>query len=119
MKINGKGLMQSVLMIAVGSFLVSTAASAPGQRKPKHGPGNPNWGGSAELRQTALNAGYNEGIMDGRKDSERKARFDFKDESEYRSATSGYSSSLGDKKLYQRYFRAGFERGYLDGWNGY
>src|SRR5919205_1081941 len=26
------------------------------------------WGGSYELRQTALNAGYNEGIKEGRKD---------------------------------------------------
>jgi len=110
---------KSVLMIAVGLFLVSTAANVSGQRKPKHGPGNPNWGGSAELRQTALNAGYNEGVSAGRKDQQQKEKFDFKDESEYRSATRGYSSSLGDKALYQRYFRSGFEKGYRDGWNGY
>jgi hypothetical protein len=119
MKISRKGLMKSVLMIALGLFLVSTAASAPGQHKAKHGPGNPNWGGSAELRQTALNAGYNEGTVAGRNDRQRNEKFDFKDESEYRSATKGYSSALGDKALYQRYFRSGFEKGYRDGWNGY
>ena len=27
-----------------------------------------NYGGSSELRRTALNAGYNEGVKDGRKD---------------------------------------------------
>jgi hypothetical protein len=119
MKMSRKGLMKSLLMIALGLFLVSTAASVSGQRKAKHGPGNPNWGGSAELRQTALNTGYSEGVAAGRTDSQRKQPFNFKDESEYRSATKGYSSSLGDKTLYQRYFRYGFEKGYLDGWNGY
>ena len=119
MKISGKRLMKSVLLTALGLFLVSTVASAAGQRKAKHGPGNPNWGGSAELRQTALNAGYSEGTVAGRNDSQRKEQFNFKDESEYRSATKGYSAALGDKALYQRYFRSGFEKGYRDGWNGY
>jgi hypothetical protein len=119
MKISRKALMKSVLMIALSLFLASTAASASWQRKAKHGPGNPNWGGSAELRQTALNAGYSEGVAAGRTDGQRKEPFNFKDETEYRSATKGYSSSLGDKALYQRYFRSGFEKGYRDGWNGY
>ena len=30
-----------------------------------------NWGGSYQLRQTALNAGYNEGIKEGRNDRAR------------------------------------------------
>ena len=33
----------------------------------------PNWGGSFQLRQTALNAGYNEGIKEGRKDRKQAA----------------------------------------------
>ena len=78
-----------------------------------------NWGGSYQLRQTALNAGYNEGIEEGRRDRNRGERFSFTDESDYRSATRDYSSRLGSRSLYQRYFRAGFENGYRDGWNGY
>ncbi len=78
-----------------------------------------NWGGSYQLRQTALNAGYNEGIEEGRRDRNRGERFSFTDESDYRSATRDYSSRLGSRALYQRYFRAGFENGYRDGWNGY
>lgn len=81
--------------------------------------GNNNWGGSYQLRQTALNAGYNNGIKEGRRDRQRGERFNFTDESDYRKATEDYSSRLGSLSLYQRYFRQGFENGYRDGWNGY
>jgi hypothetical protein len=77
------------------------------------------WGGSAQLRQTALNAGYNNGIKEGRKDRSKGDRFNFTDESAYRNASKDYSSRLGSKSLYQRFFRQGFENGYRDGWNGY
>ncbi len=79
----------------------------------------PDYGGSFQLRQTALNAGYNEGIKEGRNDRRRGDRFNFADESDYRSASKDYSSRLGSKSLYQRFFRQGFENGYRDGWNGY
>lgn len=78
-----------------------------------------NWGGSSHMRQTALNAGYNEGIEEGRNDRRRNERFNFTDESDYRNASKDYNSRLGSRALYQRYFRAGFENGYRDGWNGY
>jgi hypothetical protein len=80
---------------------------------------NGNWGGSYQLRQTALNAGYNNGVQEGRRDRQRNERFNFADESDYRNATEDYSSRLGSRTLYQRYFRQGFENGYRDGWNGY
>ena len=78
-----------------------------------------NWGGSAQLRQTALNAGYNNGIKEGRRDRQHNERFNYADESDYRKATKDYSSRLGNRELYQRFFRQGFENGYRDGWNGY
>jgi len=78
-----------------------------------------NWGGSYQLRQTALNAGYNNGIQEGRRDRQRGERFNYVDESDYRNATEDYSSRLGSRSLYQRFFRQGFENGYRDGWNGY
>jgi hypothetical protein len=81
--------------------------------------GYPDWGGSFQLRQTALNAGYNEGIKEGRKDRQKGDRFDFRDESTYQKATKDYSSKLGSKELYQRYLRLAFENGYNDGYNGY
>lgn len=81
--------------------------------------GYPNYGGTFQLRQTALNAGYNEGIKEGRKDRSRNERYDFSDESVYRSGTKDYSSRLGDRSLYQRYLRMAFENGYGDGYSGY
>ncbi len=77
------------------------------------------YGGSAQLRQTALNAGYNEGIKEGRKDRSRGERYEFRDEEDYRNANTDYSSRLGSRELYQQYFRQGFQNGYADGYRGY
>ena len=77
-----------------------------------------NYGGSDNLRQTALNAGYNEGLKEGRNDRNRNRRSDYRNNSAYQKATTDYSSKLGDRTLYQRYYRAGYENGYYDGLNG-
>jgi hypothetical protein len=77
------------------------------------------YGGSFQLRQTALNAGYNEGIKEGRKDRSRGERYEFRDEEDYRNANTDYSSRLGSRSLYQQYFRQGFQNGYADGYRGY
>ena len=77
------------------------------------------YGGSSELRQTALNAGYNAGMKEGRDDRRRNRHRSYSDFSEYRNATTDYSSKLGDRELYRRYYREGFENGYNDGWDGY
>jgi hypothetical protein len=78
-----------------------------------------NYGGSFDLRQTALNAGFNNGVQEGRRDRSRGERFDFRDESDFQRATEDYSSRLGSRDLYQRYFRQAFENGYRDGYAGY
>jgi hypothetical protein len=77
-----------------------------------------NYGGSADLRQTALNAGYNEGMQEGRRDRSNNDRYDYSDESAYRNATKDYSSRLGNRALYQQYFREAFATGYRDGYRG-
>ena len=79
-----------------------------------------NYGGlSANGRQTALNAGYNNGIEEGRKDRQRGERFEYRDESDYQRASEDYSSRLGDRNAYAQYFRQGFANGYRTGYNGY
>jgi hypothetical protein len=75
-------------------------------------------GGSYGLRQTALNAGYNEGNKAGRNDR-RSGRYDPTRSSAYRNAMKDYNSRMGDRYAYQQYFRAAFENGYSDGYNGY
>lgn len=148
MRSNVKGFLKGASLLALGlMFLMPTAANAQyggnqrrddqqgqrddrqdrrddrhEQRRERHGRdwnGYGNYGGSFQLRQTALNAGYNNGIKAGRNDQRKNKRFDFRDESDYRNASKDYSSKLGDKSLYQRYFRDGYENGYNDGWNGY
>ena len=87
-------------------------------RRGRNGDGYPNYGGSYELRQTALNAGYNEGNKAGRNDR-RSGRYDPTRSSAYRSAMKDYNSRMGDRYAYQQFFRAAFETGYSDGYYGY
>ena len=77
------------------------------------------FGGSYQLRQTALNAGYNNGVKEGRNDRKRNRSRSYSEFGSYREATTDYSSKLGDKELYRRYYRQGFENGYEDGFRGY
>lgn len=76
-----------------------------------------NYGGSFDLRQTALNAGYNEGLKDGTAARKRGRSSDYSNQSAYRKATKDYSSRLGDRELYRRYFREAYQTGYNDGLN--
>ncbi len=87
----------------------------------------PNYGGSFDLRQTALNAGYNEGIKEGRKDRNRANNYGYgygygsagyNNSNAYRRATKDYNSRMGNPALYQQYFRLAFQTGYRDGLNG-
>ena len=78
-----------------------------------------NYGGSFDLRQTALNAGFADGVKEGRRDRSRGERMDWSDESDYQKATRDYSSRLGDRSLYMTYYRQAFENGYRDGYAGY
>lgn len=89
------------------------------RRDGRYNDGYPDLGGSFDLRQTALNAGFADGAKEGRKDRSKRERFDFRDESGYQKATRDYSSRLGDRNLYQRYYREAFEHGYDDGYAGY
>lgn len=80
---------------------------------------NYGYGGSYELRQTALNAGYNEGRKAGAEDRSRGRSYNYADEGEYRDADKDYNSRYGDKNLYRNYFRQAFANGYADGYRGY
>ncbi len=85
----------------------------------------PDWGGW-EFRQTALNAGYNEGLKAGRHDRNRRQGYgygygygnDFRNYSSYQNAMKDYNPRFGNRELYRRYFQLAFETGYRDGLNG-
>lgn len=83
------------------------------------GYGNYGYGNYNQSQQTALNAGYNEGIKEGRKDRGRGGYRNVNDFSAYRNADKDYNSRYGDRYQYQQYFRQGFVNGYNDGVQGY
>ena len=108
-------------------FGIGICSSTTGHAQDPYGNGNQdrrnwdrygNYGGSSDLRQTALNAGYNEGNKQGQNDRNRSNGNNYQNQSAYRKATKDYSSRLGDRELYRRYFRDAYKTGYRDGLNG-
>ena len=97
------------LVVLNGLMLIKTEAA---QRRGRNWDGYPNLGGIIKLRQTALNAGYNEGSkkVEGITISERsKTSGDFKS---YENADQDYSSKLGSGDSIKDIFRMAFESGY-------
>ena len=90
-----------------------------GYNRGRNSDGYPNLGGSFDLRQTALNAGFADGAKAGREDRRRGRGYDVQGHSEYQRATRDYNSGRGDRYLYQQYYRVAFEHGYADGYAGY
>ena len=90
-----------------------------GYRRGRNSDGYPNLGGSFDLRQTALNAGFADGAKAGRDDRRKGRGYNVQGHSEYQRATRDYNSSRGDRYLYQQYYRVAFEHGYADGYSGY
>ncbi len=88
-------------------------------RRNRNRDGYGNFGGSFQLRQTALNAGFNEGIRQGRADRSKRNDNGFREHNAYKKATKDYSSKLGNRDIYERYFREAYENGYADGYGGY
>ena len=62
----------------------------------------PDYGGSFDFRQTALNAGYNEGMKAGRDDRNHNRRFEFRDSSCLSERVKDYNSRMGDRGLHTR-----------------
>jgi hypothetical protein len=88
-------------------------------RRGRDNDGYGDFGGSFHLRQTALNAGFTEGVKQGRKDRSSRNGNGYQNQSTYQKATKDYSSGLGDREIFRRYFREAYEHGYADGYAGY
>ena len=96
---------------ATGSYNNSGSYNNQGYRG-RNWDGYGNQGGSYELRQTALNAGYNEGLKAGR-DDRRRGRYS---PTRYSNTLKDYNSRMGDRYTYQQYFVQAFQNGYADGY---
>ena len=113
----GRVTMAFSLLLGIGIVFGSAAqAQSPDDRYAQDRGRNweryGNYGGSTELRQTALNAGYAEGINEARVNQASGRYADLRSQSTYQRATKDYSPRLGDRELYRRYFREAFEDGY-------
>src|SRR4030095_16676643 len=113
----GMAVVWSLLLI-IGIGLGSTAqAQFDRNRRGRNWDNYGNYGGSNQLRQTALNAGYNEGMKDGDNARSRNRNTNYADSNAYRKATKDYSSRLGDREIYRRYFREAYQTGFNDALN--
>lgn len=101
----------AILSLLLMGIVVAASVTAAAQRRNRWD-GYPNWGGSYQLRETALNAGYNEGSKEGRSDRSHNRYRNPSEFSSYQNGTHDYSSRLGDRDLYRRYYQLAFENGY-------
>lgn len=69
----------------------------------------------AEMLRQAVNRGYQQGYIEGRRDREYGRRYDYNDSSVYENSSYGYQSYVA-RDQYQYYFQQGFQRGYEDGY---
>jgi len=63
--------------------------------------------------------GYEDGLKRGRHDGDRGDRFDVTRDSKFRDGDHGYKRQYGPRSEYVRAYRAGYERGYRDGFAPY
>lgn len=69
----------------------------------------------AELLRQAVRNGYSQGYRRGMADRRNRSRYDYYNDSMYRSGEYGYQSYVA-RNQYQYYFQQGFQRGYEDGY---
>ena len=113
----GMAVVWSLLLIIGIGLGSSVQAQFDRNRRGRNWDNYGNYGGSFQLRQTALNAGYNEGMKDGTAARSRNRNINFADQNAYRKATKDYSSRLGDREIYRHYFREAYQTGFNDGFN--
>jgi hypothetical protein len=70
-------------------------------------------------RLMARSFGFGEGVKQCREDRRKRNNNGYQGQSTYQKATKDYSSGLGDREVFQRYFREAYEHGYADGYAGY
>jgi flagellar biosynthesis/type III secretory pathway protein FliH len=69
----------------------------------------------ADLLRQAVNSGYQQGYRAGRRDASGRSRYNYYNQSMYRTGTYGYQRYV-DSSQYRYYFQQGFQRGYEDGY---
>ena len=96
--------------------MTTTACAAQSYRYPDAGR---NGGSSRELGRRGYDYGYRDGQNAGERDARSGRPFAFNRHNDWRDADEGYIRGYGDRELYRRSFRSGFESGYTDAYNRY
>jgi hypothetical protein len=74
-------------------------------------------GYSRELERRGYDNGYRDGLSAGERDARTGRQFSFNRHDDWRDADNGYIRGYGDRNLYKRSFRSGFESGYTEAYN--
>jgi hypothetical protein len=72
-----------------------------------------------EFERRGYDNGYRNGLRAGERDARSGRPFSFNRHDDWRDADEGYRRGYGDRDLYRRSFRNGFESGYTDTYNRY
>jgi hypothetical protein len=85
---------------------------------PYYGNGNYRPSGYYGRNGSAGNIGYQDGVNDGAKDRQTGHSFRPTQDDNYKHASRGYNSSMGNRQQYANAYRQTYERGYQQGYNG-
>src|SRR5262245_14618467 len=72
-----------------------------------------------EMERRAYDNGFREGVRVGEHDARDNRRYEPSRHGEWRSADDGYRHEFGNRDVYRRNFRGGFEAGYSQGFRRY
>jgi hypothetical protein len=67
-----------------------------------------------DVRRTAYDNGFREGLKQGEKDARKGSQFEYRDEKTFQRADKGYRRTYGDPDRYRQTFRTGYAEGYSD-----
>jgi hypothetical protein len=111
----------SMLTVALlASAPACTATYGAGYQYGRNGANsNDERGDYRQVERLAYNNGLHEGQEAGEHDGKSGRRYDPDRHSDWRDADEGYRRSYGDKDLYRRSFRSGFEAGYSQAFSRY
>ena len=97
----------AAILLAVAIAALACAEQSYGYRS----------GNAREVQRRAYDNGYHEGIASGERDAQSRRDFSYTRHDDYRDADDGYRRAHGNRELYRRAFRKGFQVGYSEAYN--
>ena len=110
------------LFLLLGIMAFSATETHAQWRDDRSGRRNDRYGGNGgyygnDIYREARQRGYQDGIDRGRNDAFDRKRYNPEKSHEYKKATDGYNSRMGNKNAYKDTYRQAFMDGYNQGYN--